>query len=127
MPDETAGDATCFTRSQMLGSIPRSGTMKMLIEKLQKGETVQFRPHGSSMKGKVESGDLVTVEPIGTRDLVAGNIVFCKVKGNVYLHLVKAIRDGQYQIGNNRGGINGWISKNSIYGICTKVEGSTKK
>lgn len=39
------------------------------------GETVQFRPRGNSMKGKIESGQLVTVEPIGNRQLAKGDIV----------------------------------------------------
>lgn len=35
------------------------------IEKLKNDETVQFRPRRNSMKGKIESGQLVTVEAIG--------------------------------------------------------------
>jgi len=39
----------------------------------------------------------------------------------VYLHLVKAVREGKdgkrrFQIGNNRGGINGWVNSAAIYG-----------
>jgi hypothetical protein len=92
------------------------------IEKLHEGETVQFRPRGSSMKGKIESGQLCTVEPVGDSLLSVGDIVLCKVGRNQYLHLVKAIQDGRYQIGNNRGRINGWISAKAIYGKCVKVE-----
>lgn len=91
------------------------------IEKLKKGETVQFRPIGNSMKGKVESGQLVTVSPIQDRILKVDDIVLCKVKGNYFLHLIKAIRTGQFQIGNNKGGINGWITQNAIFGICIEV------
>ena len=36
---------------------------KPLVEKLQKGEAVSFRPKGNSMQGKIESGNLVTVIP----------------------------------------------------------------
>lgn len=91
------------------------------IAKLQKGETVSFRPRGNSMKPKINSGDLVTVSPeIGT--LAVGDMVLCKVKGSHYVHLVKAIDGERFQIGNNRGGINGWISKNGIYGKVTQVE-----
>jgi hypothetical protein len=32
------------------------------IDKLKKGETVQFRPRGNSMSGRIESGQLCTVE-----------------------------------------------------------------
>jgi hypothetical protein len=33
------------------------------IEQLSRGETVQFRPRGNSMRGKIENGQLVTVAP----------------------------------------------------------------
>ncbi|MBN2561976.1 MAG: hypothetical protein JXQ75_13710 [Phycisphaerae bacterium] len=51
-----------------------------------------------------------------------GDIVLCKVSGNEYLHLVKAIQGRRFQIGNNRGRINGWITGTSIYGKCVKIE-----
>ena len=91
------------------------------IERLKNGETVRFRPRGNSMKGKIESGQLVTVEPVGTKALQKGDIVLCKVNGSQYLHLIKAIQGERYQIGNNIGRINGWVTGNSIYGICTEV------
>ncbi len=74
------------------------------------------------MKGKIDSGQLCTVEPVEEDDLEKGDIVLCKVNGNEYLHLIKAIQGKRYQIGNNKGGINGWITFNSIYGILVKVE-----
>ena len=93
------------------------------IEKLKLGETVSFRPRGHSMKGKIQSGQLCTVKPIeNIEKLQKGDIVLCKVNGNEYLHLIKAIQGPRFQIGNNRGRINGWISANSIIGICTRIE-----
>ncbi len=92
------------------------------IAKLKEGETVSFRPRGNSMVGKIESGQLCTVEPINSEDITVGDIVLCKVKGREYLHLVKAIQDKRFQIGNNRGRINGWITANSIFGKCVKIE-----
>lgn len=93
------------------------------IAMLKNGETVQFRPRGNSMKGKIESGQLCTVEPIEDPFLLkVGDIVLCKVNGNQYLHLIKAIQGKRFQIGNNRGRINGWISANAIFGKCVKVE-----
>ncbi len=62
------------------------------IAKLKNGETVSFRPRGHSMKGKIESGHLCTVEPISDfESLQKGDIVLCKVNGNEYIHLIKAI------------------------------------
>lgn len=87
------------------------------------------------MRGMIESGQLVTLEPLGDHALRKGSVVLCKVKGQHFLHLIKETRfDGFYNppaptpeptsflIGNNRGGTNGWIQRESIYGICTKVE-----
>ncbi len=92
------------------------------IELLKKGDTVQFRPRGNSMQGKINSGQLVTVEAIHEKVLKPGDIVLCKVNGSQYLHLIKAIQKDRYQIGNNIGRINGWINRNSIFGICIKIE-----
>ena len=91
------------------------------IARLQQGETVQFRPRGNSMQGKIESGQLCTVEPIDPGRLKVGDIVLCKVNGRQYLHLVKAIQGNRFQIGNNRGRVNGWVSRNGIYGKCVRI------
>lgn len=74
------------------------------------------------MSGKIESGQLCTVEPIDPAVIEVGDIVLCKVKGHEYLHLVKAIQGKRFLIGNNRGRINGWITANAIYGRCIRVE-----
>jgi hypothetical protein len=86
------------------------------IAKLQKGETVQFRPRGHSMQSKIASGQLCTVVSVDFAKLAVGDIVLCKVNGRRYLHLVKAIQGGRFQIGNNRGRVNGWVSAGGIYG-----------
>jgi hypothetical protein len=91
------------------------------IAKLQQGETVQFRPRGHSMRGKVDSGQLVTVVP-APAELQVGDVVLCKVGGKQYLHLIKAIQGERFQIGNNRGRVNGWVSRNCIYGKCVRVD-----
>ena len=92
------------------------------IAKLKDGETVSFRPRGNSMSGKIESGQLCTVEPTDPKKLEVGDIVLCKVKGHEYLHLVKAVQGQRFQIGNNKGRINGWITANSIFGKCVMID-----
>lgn len=75
------------------------------------------------MTGRIESGQLCTVEPVADpATLQVDDIVLCKVHGAEYLHLVKAIQGQRFQIGNNKGYINGWIGPNSIFGRCVKVE-----
>ena len=75
------------------------------------------------MAGKIESGQLCTVVPVpDPSQLAVGDVVLCKVNGNQYIHLIKAIQGKRFQIGNNRGRINGWIAANSIYGKCVQIE-----
>ena len=97
------------------------GWASKYIETLQRGEFVKFRPRGNSMSGKIESGQLVAVGPVGSRNLAVGDIVLCKVNGIQYLHLVKAISGDRMQIGNNKGRINGWTSRRNIFGIVTEI------
>jgi hypothetical protein len=54
------------------------------VEKLRAGDTVSFRPRGSSMKGRIESGHLCTVAPVDCSTLSVGDIVLCKVRGNEF-------------------------------------------
>jgi SOS-response transcriptional repressor LexA len=91
-------------------------------EALRRGETVQIRPRGHSMKGKVNDGDLVTLQPCVPEELAVGEIVLVRVRGTDYLHLIKAIDSGRFLIGNNRGGTNGWVGANALLGKATKIE-----
>lgn len=95
------------------------------VEALGAGQTVQFRPRGNSMRGRIESGQLVTVAPL-EGDPEVDDAVLCRVAGSQYVHLVKATRGAgdarQYLVGNNRGGTNGWVGRGSIYGRVQKVE-----
>lgn len=91
------------------------------IKELGEGGVVQFRPKGNSMTGRIESGQLVTVSPLIGLTPQLSDAVLCRVNGNQYVHLVKAINsEGQYQIGNNKEHINGWTK--AVYGLVTRVE-----
>lgn len=96
------------------------------IAALKDGKTVQFRPRGRSMEGKIGNGDLVMVAPLNL-DPVAGDIVLCQVKGAQYLHLVKAVEwhglgSSRFLIGNNRGKINGWTPRAQVFGKVVSIE-----
>lgn len=98
------------------------GWAAQYIERLKRGETVSFRPRGGSMSPKIESGQLCTVEPVNVAELCVGHIVLCRVRHAEYLHLVKAIDGQRFQIGNNRGGVNGWIGPSEIFGKLARIE-----
>jgi SOS-response transcriptional repressor LexA len=101
--------------------------VKQYAEQLQQGNIVQFRPRGNSMFPKISSGDLVTISPQFDK-LEKGDVVLCKVKGQYYVHLIKAVRISksctQYQIGNNHGRINGWTS--NVFGKVVRIEKERK-
>lgn len=92
---------------------------KYPLEELKKGNEVSFRPHGNSMMPKIKSGQLITVKPCVINDLKKNDIVFCKVKGKYYIHLVTAVKENQVQISNNHGHINGWTHQ--VWGIVINL------
>ena len=98
------------------------GWATQAITRLQAGETALLRPRGHSMAGRVSDGDVVTVTPYGETEPQVGDVVLVKVKGHEYLHLVKARQGERYLIGNNRGGINGWVGRNAIFGRAVRIE-----
>jgi hypothetical protein len=91
------------------------------IAALRRGETVQFRPRGHSMRGRIEDGQLLEVVPLREHEPpCVGDVVLCHVRGRDYLHLVRAVRGHgertRWLIGNNRGGLNGWVAATAIFG-----------
>lgn len=96
--------------------------LNTIVERLQQGETVTWRPQGNSMTPRILSGEQVTVEPITPETtLEVNDVVYAKVAGSVYLHLISAIQDGRYQISNNHGHVNGWTSRDKIYGKLINI------
>ena len=92
------------------------------MERLAKGETVSFRPHGNSMVPIIRSGQLVTLAPVTDPSSVSvGDAVFCRVNGRLMLHKVTALRDGRAQISNNHGHVNGWTGLEKVYGRVVSV------
>lgn len=89
---------------------------------LAAGRTVSVRPTGGSMRGRIESGQLVTIAPVGLSELTADDAVFVAWRGNFLLHLVKQIEDERILIGNNLGKINGWIAATDVLGKVIAVE-----
>lgn len=97
------------------------GWVNEALRKLRAGETAEVRPYGGSMRGRIESGQLVTLAPVDLNDLRVGDIVLVTWKGNYLLHLIKDIRGDDLLIGNNIGKINGWVSRADVCGIVTQV------
>jgi len=90
------------------------------LEQLERGEEVTTSEKGNSMTPLIKSGQKHILTPIILQDVKVGDIVYCKVKGNFYTHLVKALHPSKgVLIGNNHGRINGWTKK--VFGVVTKI------
>lgn len=92
-------------------------------EHLKNDEICKVTGFGQSMTPILKSGQPVICKPI-TEDteLKKNDIVFCKIKGNYYLHKISAIKNGvSYQISNNHGHINGTIIRSNIFGIVVEI------
>lgn len=74
------------------------------------------------MMPRIRSGQLCTVAPIAPASLAVNDVVLCRVGAREYLHIVKHIDGERFQIGNNRGRINGWVTATSIFGRLEKIE-----
>lgn len=92
---------------------------------LARRETVQIRPRGHSMAPLIKDGDTVVLRWCPPEDLNVDDVVLVRIKGRDYLHRIVARRGRQFQIGNNRGGINGWVTAGSIHGRAILVRGKT--
>ena len=94
--------------------------MNRKVEKLLNGETIVYKEPGNSMTPLIKSREPVTLKFVTWEDCDVGDIVYCKVKGRFYTHLVKALDPEKgAQIGNNKGNINGWAKK--IFGKVIEV------
>ncbi|MFO0619252.1 MAG: hypothetical protein U0414_42080 [Polyangiaceae bacterium] len=89
---------------------------------LKAGAPVKVRPLGGSMRGRIESGQLVTIAPAKGTEVRPGDVVFVRWYEGFLLHLVKEARDGELLIGNNVGKINGWVPESAVLGKVIAVE-----
>lgn len=91
------------------------------LEALQKGESIVTSEKGNSMVPLIFSGQEHKVDPVDSwEEVEIDDIVYCKIRGRYYTHLVKA-KDNKKGclIGNNKGGTNGWTKQ--VFGKVTEV------
>ena len=95
-------------------------TRNIKIEKLLAGETIISKEPGNSMLPLIRSKQPVRLAPVTWEDVEPGDIVYCKVNGRLYTHLVKAKDPSRgVQIANNKGRVNGWTK--TVYGKVIEV------
>ena len=87
---------------------------------LEAGNTITTSEKGNSMVPLIKSGQKHILAPTKWEDCEKGDIVYCRVKGNYYTHLVYAKQEDKgLLIGNNKGRVNGWTKK--VFGKVIEV------
>ena len=90
------------------------------VSRLLAGETFISKEPGNSMTPRIKSRQPVRLAPATWETVNEGDIVYCKVHGNFYTHLVKGKCPNRgCLIGNNHGGTNGWTKK--VYGKVVEI------
>lgn len=105
----------------MWGYITYTDMKNYKLERLQAGETFITKEFGNSMVPLIKSGQEHVLAPCTVEECKVGDIVYCKVHGRYYTHLVKDVGQLGVLIGNNRGRTNGWTTK--VFGKVIEVLG----
>ena len=90
------------------------------LELLQEKGKLITSEKGNSMLPRIKSGQKHKLVTCTWEECEINDIVYCKVSGRFFTHLVHAknIQKG-LQIGNMKGFINGWTK--TVYGKVTEV------
>jgi hypothetical protein len=92
------------------------GWVTEALKELKAGRPAHVCPIGGSMRGRIESGQQVTITPVNAADVQVDDVVFVAWKGGYLLHLVKQATPDKLLIGNNLGKINGWAARSAAIG-----------
>lgn len=89
-------------------------------DQLKQGKTITVKESGNSMSPTLKHQQMHVLTPVIWQECNLGDIVFCKVKGRYYTHLVLAKDNIKgLLIGNIRGRANGWTIQ--VFGKVTEI------
>lgn len=101
---------------------------ELCVDLLNRGKSVRFMAHGSSMKPMVRDGDILLVEPALINSARLGMVVLCLASpGRVVVHrIIKIKRDQKafkYLIqGDNVEKPDGWFTAKEIIGNIKSIQ-----
>lgn len=94
-----------------------------VVESLRAGDFVRYSESGNSMLPVIRHRQEVLLAPANPSMLEVGQIVLAKVRGRFFLHRVNALDGNRVQIANNRGHVNGWTTRDRVFGIVVEIGG----
>lgn len=96
----------------------REFAVKILEEKNE----VAIKCNGRSMIPLIHPKETIHLKKVLISQLRVGDAVFVRIKRALQVHILSAIDNDRMQISNRKGFINGWVGKNSIYGLAVRIE-----
>lgn len=97
------------------------GWVNDAMVELKAGRSIQVQAMGGSMRGRIESRQLVTLSPVGTRVLQVDDIVLVRWRENYLLHLIQSIYGESLLIANSLGKVNGTVNRSDVLGVATAI------
>ena len=94
----------------------------LAIQTLAEFGSVVITCNGNSMRPLIAPKEAIHLRKVDLSLLRVGDAVFCRINGNLQVHLISAVDKDRFQISNNHGHVNGWINHYNIFGLCVKVE-----
>lgn len=96
------------------------GWLEAVQSELAAGRHVRLRGSGTSMRPRINDGEVITLAPLAPGDEVrVGDILLARVpSGRHFVHEVKEVAGGEerYLIGNTRGELDGWVGRAEVFG-----------
>jgi hypothetical protein len=98
-----------------------------IIKELEEKGIVSYTANGNSMTPRIYTKSKLELKKVDPKALRVGDMVYCRVKGSHFVHLLTAIDENKnrFKIENNHGYVNGWIGPENIFGICVKIGDKT--
>lgn len=91
--------------------------LRVIADRLKRGDKVTFRPHGHSMSPRIRDGERVTVRPVQENEVLkTGMIVLARVHGDMYLHFIREVNGDRVLIGSMHH-TNGWTTRDKVFGV----------
>lgn len=95
-------------------------TINDKARRLLAGETIISREPGNSMTPILQSRQPVKIALAKWNEVNKGDIVYCRVRGSFYRHMVFGKQnDKGVLIGNNHGHMNGWTQ--NVFGKVVEI------
>lgn len=94
------------------------------IASLSKGLSVTVNHNCKNLTLYFKGVSSITITPLSEVNLIIGDDVLCKVKGNIVFRKIKYIRDNVFTVSDVGNNIDGRVTKTFIYGKCsTAIKG----